>query len=61
MHPARVSNRLRANEELARFEEHGFNIRLGQECYIWDLLSGAFVDGSEEKRRLYALIGEEAK
>lgn len=47
-----------ANEELAHFEEHGFNIRRHEDCYIWDLLDVAFVTGSEEKKRLFALIAE---
>ncbi len=48
-----------ACEELALFEEHGFSVRRHQDCYIWDLLDVAFVTGSEEKKRLFAMIGEE--
>lgn len=46
-----------AEDELSHFEEYGIDFD-DEECYIWDLLDMAFIDGSEEKERLYALASK---
>jgi hypothetical protein len=46
-----------AEEELAAFEEHGFNHRRGRDCWLWSLAMNNFLRGSDEYRRLLAVAG----
>lgn len=41
-----------AMEELCVLEESGFNIRKGEDCYIWSLCENSFIEGTNESNRL---------
>jgi len=50
-----------AREELACLEEDGFNARRHQDCWLWSLCANAFLEDSDEYRRLLAVAGVESK
>lgn len=46
-----------AEEELAAFEEDGFNIRRGYDCYLWTLCENAWLPDDPRYKRLLAVAG----
>lgn len=43
--------------ELDHFEEYGFDIESPSDCHSWELCEGSTVEGTDEYRRLLALVG----
>lgn len=47
-----------ARDELAAFEEGGFDIRNHEHCYLWTRCESAFGTESDEMRRLHSVAAE---